>query len=90
MWASIAIAFVNMALALVLVVVYARVYTRARAPFTLGLIVFAMAFLAQNVLTAYAYGTMMPIIPADFAPLLLGIGILEAGGLGAIVWTASR
>jgi hypothetical protein len=33
---------------------------------------------------------MMPLIPNVFTPFLLGIGILEAAGLGAMLWTATR
>ncbi len=88
MWASVAVAVVNMALALALAVVYARVYRRTKAPFTGGLILFSVAFLAQNALVAYAYMTMMGVIAADLTPYLLGIGILEAAGLTAILWTA--
>ena len=90
MLATIAVAFVNMALALALVVVYARVYARTKAPFTVGLMVFALAFLAQNALVAYAYLSMMPLIAEGLTPYLLGIGALEAAGLAAVVWTASR
>ena len=90
MLATIAVALVNMILALVLVALYARVYARMKAPFTLGLILFAAAFLAQNALVAYAYLSMMPLIADSLAPYLLGIGILELAGLGAVLWTASR
>lgn len=90
MLGSIVVAGLNIVLALALVVVYARVYARTKAPFTLGLILFAVAFVAQNALVAYAYGMMMPLIPEDLTPYLLGIGVLEAAGLGAVVWSASR
>ncbi len=90
MWSSVAVAVVNMALALALVVVYARVYRKTKAPFTGGLILFSAAFLAQNALVAYAYLSMMPVIAADLTPYLLGVGILEAAGLAALVWTAMR
>ncbi len=90
MWSSVAVAALNMALALALVVVYARIYQRTKAPFTGGLILFSTAFLIQNALVAYAYLTMMPVIAADLTPYLLGIGILEAAGLAAVVWTALK
>lgn len=90
MIAAIVVAVVNIALTAALVAVYARMYARTKAPFTLGLVLFAVAFLAQNALVAYSYGTMMPVIPGAFAPYLLGIAALEAVGLAAVLWTATR
>lgn len=90
MLGSIATAIVNIALSLALALVYARIYARTKAPFTLGLMLFASAFLVQNALVAYAYLSMMPLIAEGLTPYLLGVGILEAAGLGAVVWTASR
>lgn len=85
-----AVAVLNVLLTTALVVLYVRVYARTRAPFTLGLILFALAFLAQNVLVAYSYGAMMPLFGDALVPYLLGIGILEAAGLAAVLWTATR
>lgn len=87
---SIAVGIANIALALVLLVVYAGVYGRTKAPFSFALLLFAGAFLAQNVLVVYSYSTMMPIVPAALDPFLLGIGVLEAAGLGAMLWAATR
>ncbi len=90
MMGSVVVGAVNAILAVVLLVVYAGVYRKTKAPFTLALLVFAGAFLAQNLLIVYAYGTMMPVVPESLTPYLLGIGVLEAGGLAAIAWTATR
>jgi hypothetical protein len=85
-----AVAALNVVLAAVLAVLYARIYSRTKAPFTLGLILFALAFLAQNVLLAYSYGTMMPLFSEALVPYLLAIGVFEAAGLVAVLWTATR
>ena len=85
-----AVAVLNVALAAVLVLLYGRMYVRTRAPFAIGLVLFAAAFLAQNVLVAYAYGTMMPLFGGGLVPYLLSIGVFEALGLAAIAWTATR
>lgn len=90
MTGSIAVGVANAVLAAGLMAVYGNVYARTKAPFTLALIVFAVAFLLQNTLVVYSYVTMMPLLPAAMNPYLFGIGILEAGGLGAVLWTASR
>jgi hypothetical protein len=84
------VGYLNISLALSLVAVYSGVYRRMRTPFTIGLLLFAGAFLLQNGLVAYAYTTMMPLIPVSLGPYLLGIGILEAAGLSSILWTALR
>ena len=89
-YAVIVVAALNVVLSGVLVAFYLRMYSRTRAPFTLGLILFALAFLAQNVLVAYSYGTMMPLFGDALIPVLLTIGAFEALGLLAILWTASR
>lgn len=85
-----AVAALNVVLTAGLAVVYARIYGRTKAPFTVGLIVFALAFLAQNLLVAYSYGTMMPLFGAALVPYLLAIAIFEAAGLAAVLWTATR
>ncbi len=84
------VAVLNVALAAALAGLYARIYARTRAPFTLGLVLFALAFLAQNLLVAYSYGTMMPLFDATLVPYLLAIAVFEALGLLAVLWTASR
>jgi len=84
------VAVLNAALASALVAVYGGVYGKTKAPFTLALLVFGVAFLLQNLLVLYSYATMMVEMPPVLTPYLLGIGVLEAGGLGAMVWTATR
>ena len=84
------VAVLNATLATALVAVYGGVYAKTKAPFTLALLVFGVAFLLQNLLALYSYATMMEVMPAAITPYLLGIGVLQAGGLGAMVWTATR
>lgn len=90
MIASILVGAVNMVLAAILLVVYRSLYARTKAPFTLALLLFAAAFLAQNALVVYSFVTMMAVVPSALDPYLLAIGIFEALGLGAMLWTASR
>jgi len=90
MIASILVGAVNIVLASILLVVYRGVYARTKAPFTLALLLFATAFLAQNALVVYSFVTMMSLVPSALDPYLLAIGALEALGLGAMLWTATR
>ncbi|MCI4320116.1 MAG: hypothetical protein L3K23_08315 [Thermoplasmata archaeon] len=88
--ASIVLGVVSIALALGLFAMYRRLYSQTRSPFGLALLVFAGAFVAQSALTVASDLSAMPIIPESFVPFLFGIGLCEATGLGAMVWTASR
>jgi hypothetical protein len=90
MEASVALGLISIALAIVLFAFYRRLYAQTRTGFGLALLVFAGAFVIQSGLTVYSYLTSMPLIPDSFAPFLFGIGLCEATGLGAVVWTASR
>jgi len=90
MIATIVLAGVNVILASILLVVYRGVYARTKASFTLALFLFALAFLAQNLLVAYSFVTMMAIVPTALDPYLLAIGALEGLGLGVMLWSATR
>jgi hypothetical protein len=88
--ASVILGLVSIALAGVLFALYRRVYAQAQSGFGLALLVFAAAFVIQSSLTVYSYLNSMPLIPGSFAPYLFAIGLCEATGLGAVVWTASQ
>ena len=90
MEASVVVAMATIALAGVLFGLYRKVYTQTRSRFGLALLVFAAAFVFQGGLTVYSYLTMLPLIPETMAPFLFAIGVCEATGLSAVVWTASR
>ncbi len=90
MMGSIVVGSANAVLAAVLLIVYRGVYAKTRAPFSFALLLFAAAFLAHNALAVYSYLTMMFLVPEGLNPFLLGIGTLEAAGLGAMLWSATR
>ncbi len=90
MMGSIMVAVLNAVLATALLAVYGMIYAKAKSPFSLALLVFATAFLLQNLLVIYSYATMMAYVPEAMNPYLFGIGLAEAGGLGAMVYTATR
>lgn len=80
----------NVALASLLLVVYGGIFAKTKARFSLALVAFATAFLLHNALLVYSYATMMDLMPAALTPYLFGVGLFEAGGLGAVLWTATR
>jgi hypothetical protein len=90
MMGSLAVGVANIVLASVLLVVYRGIFDRTRAPFSAALLLFSAAFLAHNLLVVYSLTTMMAIVPGELDPYLFGIGALEAIGLGAMLWTATR
>jgi predicted branched-subunit amino acid permease len=90
MEASIVLGLVSIGLAIGLFALYRRLYAQTRSNFGLALLVFAGAFVAQSALTVFSDLSAMPLIPESFVPFLFGIGLCEATGLGAMVWTASR
>jgi hypothetical protein len=88
--ASIVLGLLSIGLAVGLVALYRRLYAETKSHFGLALLVFALAFVAQSALTVYSDLSAMPLIPDAFVPYLFGIGVCEATGLGALLWTASR
>jgi hypothetical protein len=87
---SLILGIANILLTGVLFVVYRQVYAQTKAAFSLALLMFAGAFVVQNLLVVYSYLATMPLIPDGLSPFLFAIGISEAIGLGAILWTALR
>lgn len=81
MYTAIGIASLNSVILLGLVYLYARIFLRSRASYSLGLIFFAAMLLLQNLLTALAYGTMSPLFGSDALPYLSVIGATELAGL---------
>ena len=81
-WATMAVALIVAVLAAALLDLYLRLYRRVRTRFTLGLATFAAFFLAEGIFLAYASWVMIPALEGPVAPFLLGIAVLESGGLG--------
>ncbi len=75
----------NVVLLLGLLYVYSRLTLRSKAPFALGLLIFAAFLLAHNAMTVYSFVSMEPFFGEAVIPYLLGISALEFGGLLALV-----
>ncbi len=87
---NLALGSANAILAALLLALYGSMYRRSRSTFTVGLMVFAAAFLVQNLFVVYSLVAMMSYVEGPLAPYLAGIAILEAVGLAAILWTTWR
>jgi hypothetical protein len=90
MWATVALAATDALLAGGLLVVYAKAYRRVRAPFTLGLIMFAGFFVAQNLLALYAYLTMMHFFPEALHVYMVAIMAFEALALAVMLHASNQ
>ncbi len=88
--ASLYTAIISAVFTIGLIFVYARVYKDTRAQFSLGLTIFAMIFLAQNILAIYSFLTMAPYIGEPFLPYLLGINIGQVLGILVLFRTTTR
>ena len=88
--ASLYTTIISAALMIGLIFVYARVYKDTRAQFSLGLTIFAMIFLAQNILAIYSFMTMSPYIGEPFLPYLLGINVAQVLGILVLFRTTTR
>jgi len=78
---AIGIAGINSVILLFLLYLYAKIAIKSRAAYSFGLAFFATMLLLQNLLTAFAYGTMSPLFGTDALPYLSVIGGAELAGL---------
>ena len=87
------VSMANMAILVVLLAVYGRIYSKTGATFTIGLIIFAGMLMLHNVIAVYGYFAMAPLYSDDLLPYFVGIHIAELAGLIALlkvtVWPES-
>ena len=73
-----------------LVITYSRMYRDTHASFSLGLTIFAIVLLAQNLLVVYSFITMSSLVAEPMPAYLLGINIAELLGIGVLFKTTIR
>jgi hypothetical protein len=79
------VSMANVAMLVALLAVYANIYSKTRATFTIGLMVFAGMLMLHNVIAVYGYFAMAPLYSDDLLPYFVGIHIAELGGLVALL-----
>lgn len=79
------VSMANMAILVVLLVVYARIYIKTRATFTIGLAVFVSMLMLHNGIAVYGYFAMAPLYSDELLPYFAGIHIAELAGLIALL-----
>jgi len=82
---SAAISIANVALLLVLLTVYVRIYRSSKAMFTLGLVFFAGMLMLHNLITIYAYFAMAPLYHEGLLPYFVAIYVAELAGIAALL-----
>ena len=76
---------VNMAILITLLAVYANIYRKTGATFTVGLMVFAGMLMLHNAIAIYGYFAMAPLYSDNLLPYFVGIHIAELAGLLALL-----
>lgn len=79
------VSMANVAILVVLLIVYGRIFSKTGATFTIGLMVFAGMLMLHNVLAVYAYFAMAPLYSNELLPYFVGIHIAELVGLIALL-----
>lgn len=79
------ISMANVAILVALLAVYANIYSKTRATFTVGLVVFASMLMLHNGIAVYGYFAMAPLYSDDLLPYFVSIHIAELAGLVALL-----
>jgi membrane-bound metal-dependent hydrolase YbcI (DUF457 family) len=79
------VSMINTAILVVLLAVYANIYRKTGAAFTIGLMVFAGMLMLHNIIAIYGYFAMAPLYSDDLLPYFVGIHIAELAGLIALL-----
>ncbi len=83
-------AAVDALLLVVLLALYLRVYRDTHAQFSLGLSIFSILLLGQNLLAVYSFLTKGSFVEEPFLPYLFTINLAEAFGTLVLLRTTVR
>jgi hypothetical protein len=78
---AVVFAVLNTIVLIALLTIYGRIAVKSRAAHSVGLVIFAVFLLAQNLMTVFAYVTMDQFFGPGALPELSGISALEFVGL---------
>ena len=88
--ATIVLAAVAAILSLGLLITFAVSYRKVRAPFTMGLVLVAGFFTAQNLLFVYAFVTMMADLTEFVSQLLTVVMAFGCVALGVLLYASQK
>ena len=63
---------------------YARIYHRMKAVFTVGLMFFAGMLMIHNIIAVYGYFAMTPLYAQELLPYFLATHIAELAGISVL------
>ncbi|MDQ3836821.1 MAG: hypothetical protein M3270_07805 [Thermoproteota archaeon] len=75
---------INTVILVVLLAVYANIYRKTAATFTIGLMVFSGMLMLHNIISIYGYFAMAPLYSNDLLPYFVGVHVAELAGLMAL------
>jgi len=78
---AVVLAVLNSVVLVFLLGVYGRIARKTKAGYSIGLMVFALFLLAQNLATVLSYVMMAPFFEPQALPFLSSISALEFAGL---------
>jgi hypothetical protein len=82
---TVAFSIVNSVLLLFLLFLYGKIVLKTKAMYPVGLFLFALFLLAQNILAVFSYADMQYYFGPGVLPYLSGIGALELVSLIALL-----
>jgi hypothetical protein len=85
MIASTVVSVLNVAVLLILLVIYAKIYLKSKAVFTIGLMFFTVMLMLHNLIAVYAYLVMAPLYPDELLPYFVAIHAAELIGIVALL-----
>ncbi len=71
----------NMAVLGILMAVFGKMYSKTKAQLPLGMIFFSGLLFLHNVITVYAYFSMMDLYAVALLPYLLAVHVAELAGI---------
>ncbi|MBS3142225.1 hypothetical protein J4464_02440 [Candidatus Woesearchaeota archaeon] len=77
---------VNVLLIIALLNVYVRNMMKIRSGFTMGLFVFALLFLIENIVSLYFFVTMMPYYAMDIEGFVFVLKTLQMLAFATLTW----
>ncbi|MDA4130945.1 MAG: hypothetical protein OK457_09255 [Thaumarchaeota archaeon] len=78
---AVILAILNSVVLAFLIGIYGRIARKTRAGYSIGLMIFALFLLAQNLATVLSYVMMSPFFGTEALPFLTSISALEFAGL---------
>ena len=82
---STVVSVLNVAVLLILFVIYTKIYLKSRAVFTIGLMFFTVMLMLHNLIAVYAYLVMAPLYPDELLPYFVAIHIAELVGIVSLL-----